>query len=194
MKSTLLAAATTLFCASAALASPLEFTLEHFTKGQVTQDSYPDQYLLISVGYLSCPDVCPTTMMTKSLAMETLGEDVEKLTGLFLTIDPNRDTAENLQWYVEYFHERMDGLTGTDAQVAAAARNLKASYGYTLEGKPVYDPLPDYYDVFHSAYIYLYGPDHELRDVYSYAMDGELMAEQIRVYLNEDDAEAAAVN
>ncbi|NLS12500.1 SCO family protein [Vibrio sp. SM6] len=166
-------------------AAPLQFELNHHKLGTVTAQHWPGQYLLIGVGYTSCPDICPTTVMDMSLAMNALGEDKSKVKGLFISVDPHRDSAQYIDQYVKYFDQSMLGLVGTHAQTKAAAQSLKATYGYTLQGAPVYPPLPDQYEVFHSAYLYLYGPDRNLIDVFGYGEGGSNIGEAIARYLKQ---------
>ena len=166
-----------------AYAKPLSFTLEHHRLGQVTAQSWPDKYLLIAIGYTSCPDICPTTVMDMASAMRALKGKQDQVVPIFISVDPNRDTVENIGNYARYFDPSMVGVTGTDAQIRALASNLKASFGYTLEGKPVYPPLPSNYEVFHSTYFYLYGPDRELIDVYGYGHGGDKIGQAILSHL-----------
>lgn len=160
-------------------AKPLEFELTNGQGEQVTANSWPNQYLLIAIGYTYCPDICPTTLVDMSYAMKHLGDKSALLTPVFISIDPNRDTPEKLGKYTHYFHKKMEGLVGSAEQTAAVAKSLKASYGYKVDGRPAKAPLPEEYDVFHSSYIYFYGPDGNLIDVFGYGMRGEEMAKRI---------------
>lgn len=162
-----------------AYAAPLTFTLSESKQGtttQVTEESYKDQYLFLAIGYTSCPEICPTTALDMAGVMHRLGEQAELVTPVFISIDPNRDTAENLAQYVQYFHPKLVGLVGNEEQTKAVAKSLRATYGYSRDGKPVYAPLPELYEVFHSTYLYLYGPDRELIDVYGYGDGSEKIA------------------
>lgn len=165
--------------AANAYAAPLTFTLSEAKQGtvtQVTEKSYQDQFLFVAIGYTSCPEICPTTALDMAGVMHRLGDKADLVTPLFISIDPNRDTAENLAQYVQYFHPKLIGLVGTDEQTKAVAKSLRATYGYSRDGKPVYSPLPELYEVFHSTYLYLYGPDRELIDVYGYGDGSEKIA------------------
>ncbi|CAE6935488.1 hypothetical protein ACOMICROBIO_GDFFDHBD_02875 [Vibrio sp. B1REV9] len=167
------------FSAINAYAAPLTFTLSESKQGtttQVTEESYKDQYLFVAIGYTSCPEICPTTALDMAGVMHRLGNKAELVTPLFISIDPNRDTADNLAQYVQYFHPKLVGLVGNEEQTKAVAKSLRATYGYSRDGKPVYAPLPELYEVFHSTYLYLYGPDRELIDVYGYGDGSEKIA------------------
>ncbi|AXY02452.1 SCO family protein [Vibrio alfacsensis] len=167
------------FSAINAYAAPLTFTLSESKQGtttQVTEESYKDQYLFVAIGYTSCPEICPTTALDMAGVMHRLGNKADLVTPLFISIDPNRDTADNLAQYVQYFHPKLVGLVGNEEQTKAVAKSLRATYGYSRDGKPVYAPLPELYEVFHSTYLYLYGPDRELIDVYGYGDGSEKIA------------------
>lgn len=173
------------FFSSVAAAKPLEFELQERTLGTVTAENWQGKYLLIGIGYTSCPDICPTTVLDLAMAVNGLGEDVDQVIPIFISVDPNRDTVENMDMYVKYFDPKMVGLTGTYEQVKAAAKSLKATYGYSLEGKPIYPPLPKHYEVYHSAYIYFYSPKRELIDVFGYGEGGNKISQSLKGYLNE---------
>lgn len=166
-------------------AKPLQFNLEEHLLGTVTEKNWPGKYLLIGVGYTSCPDICPTTVIDQVTAVNTLAEDKDKVIPIFITVDPNRDSAQNIDLYVKYFSKDMVGLSGSDEQIRNAANSLRATYGYSLQGKPVYPPLPQRYEVFHSAYLYFYGPDRKLIDVYGYGKGGAMVGRSIKRHLNE---------
>ncbi|AYV23141.1 MULTISPECIES: SCO family protein [Vibrio] len=168
-----------------AVAKPLKFVLQENTLGTVTEKNWQGKFLLMGVGYTSCPDICPTTVIDLATAVNSLDEASNKVTPIFISVDPNRDTVENLDMYVKYFDPKMVGLTGTHEQIKAITKSMKATYGYSLEGKPIYPPLPKHYEVYHSAYIYLYGPDRELIDVFGYGEGGAKIGQALKRYINE---------
>ncbi len=166
-------------------ARPLTFELDSHRFGKVTEKSWEGKYLLIGIGYTSCPDICPTTVIDLATAVNTLGDQSDKVVPIFISIDPNRDTPENIAMYVQYFDSKMVGLTGNDASIRNVARNMRATYGYTLEGKPIYPPLPARYEVFHSTYLYLYSPDRTLVDVFGYGEGGVNVGEKVKAYVTQ---------
>lgn len=166
----------TLTLGSTVTAAPLIFELQQANVGTVTEKDWPNQYLFIAIGYTSCPEICPTTALDMAGVMLRLGDKSKYVTPLFISIDPKRDSAENIAQYVQYFHPKLIGLVGNEAQTKAAAKSLRATYGYSRDGKPVYAPLPELYEVFHSTYLYLYGPNRELIDVYGYGDGAEKIA------------------
>ncbi|EGR0753419.1 SCO family protein [Vibrio vulnificus] len=168
-----------------AAAKPLQFELQEHNLGKVTQNNWQGKHLLIGIGYTSCPDICPTTAIDLAIAVNGLGDKNTQVIPIFISVDPNRDTVENMDLYVKYFDPKLVGLTGSQEQIKQVAKSLKATYGYSLEGKPIYPPLPKQYEVFHSAYIYFYGPDRELIDVFGYGEGGSKISASLKGYLNE---------
>lgn len=115
------------------------------------------RYLLVYFGYTYCPDVCPTTLMTMTEALDLVaGADpalARQVTPLFITVDPERDTVEALAAYAENFHKSLVALTGTSEQIAAAAEAYRVYYAKAE------DPSSGTYLMDHSTFIYLMGPD-----------------------------------
>ncbi|MEO5886213.1 MAG: SCO family protein [Anaerolineales bacterium] len=80
--------------------------------------------VLLFFGYTSCPDVCPTTLAELKQALEKLGvENAQRVQVLFITVDPQRDTPERVQEYVDHFNEDFIGLSGTESELASVWRN-----------------------------------------------------------------------
>jgi len=84
---------------------------------------------LVIFGYTSCPEVCPTSLFEASQLLDELGSAGERLGVLFVTVDPERDTVEQLRSYLDSFHPRIVGLTGSAEQIAAVA----AAFGAPVE-------------------------------------------------------------
>lgn len=113
--------------------------------------------VVLFFGYTQCPDVCPTTLSTMREAMALLGDDAKRVQVLFVTIDPARDTPQLLAQYVPSFHPGFLGLYGTEAAVAATAKDFKVFY-VKQPGK-----TPDTYSVDHSTGSYAFDPNGKLR-------------------------------
>src|SRR5271170_4770133 len=113
----------------------------------VTERTYRGKWLVVYFGYTFCPDVCPTTMMEIAGALKILGPRADAVQGLFITVDPQRDTPAVLGEYLKSFDPRLVGLTGTAAQIAVAAKSFHVFYerNDTDDGSYLYD---------HSAFIY----------------------------------------
>ena len=126
------------------------FTLTDHTGQVVTQADYSERWQLVFFGFTNCPDVCPTTLAYMASVLDILGDDADQVAPMFITVDPERDTVPVMAEYVSVFHPRLIGLTGTEAQVAEAARNFRTWYERTED-----DSAPNGYFMAHGGYIYL---------------------------------------
>lgn len=153
------------------------FTLVDQTGRTVTQADFAGRTLLVYFGFTYCPDVCPTELGTIAAAIDLMEEQGEQVTPVLVTIDPERDTPEALADYVTRFHPRMQGLTGTPEQVAAAARAFRVFYA------KVERPEMNGYLMDHSSFIYLVGPDGLVRTLFRPESTPEAIAQSVRAHL-----------
>ena len=138
------------------------------------------RFLLITFGYTTCPDICPTNLQIMADALELLGAQSGQVQPLFVTVDPARDTAERLGDYVSHFHPRLIGLTGSEAQVGAAARAYRVHRSKLV----LADAAPEDYLVNHSPITFLMGPDGAFVTLFPHDTDAEVMARAIAKYLD----------
>jgi cytochrome oxidase Cu insertion factor (SCO1/SenC/PrrC family) len=150
------------------------FSLTDQNGRAVTEADFAGRYLLVYFGFTYCPDVCPTELGIIASAMDELGEDAERIIPVFVTIDPERDSVEAMADYVSRFHPRMVGLTGTPAQIAAAARAYRVFYA------KVNRPEMTEYLMDHSSFIYLVGPDGRVRSLFRPQTAPEAIAQAVR--------------
>ena len=124
-------------------------------------------------GYTYCPDICPATMQTLADAEERLGTKAAKFQVVFISVDPGRDTPAQLKAYLSSsaFPHGAIGLTGTEAQVSAAA---KAYYVYHAKSG-----TGSNYAVAHSSAIYLMDPRGRFNRVVAFGMSPDEVAGQI---------------
>lgn len=120
--------------------------------------------VVLFFGYTHCPDVCPSTMARLHEVMKTLGDEAQRVQVLFVTLDPERDTAELLAQYVPAFDPRFLGLYGTPNAVAATAKDFKIFY----QKQP--GSRPGNYTIDHTAGLYVFDPRGRLR---LFVRDGE---------------------
>ena len=152
------------------------FELVDHSGKAVTDKDFAGQYMLVFFGYTYCPDVCPTALSDMSTALDLLGEEkTEKVTPLFISVDPARDTPDHLAEYVSFFHPKMIGLTGTEEQIKKVAREYRVYY--RLNEPDPNDPQD--YLVDHTGIIYLMGPDGKLVTHFSHGTSPEKMAERL---------------
>ena len=126
------------------------FALVDQTGRSVTDETFRGRPMLVLFGFTNCPDVCPTELQLVSAALDKLGPRADRLTTLFITLDPERDTPARLAEYVKSFNPRILGLTGTAEQVANAAKAYRVYFKKVADEK-----APDGYTIDHSAIIYL---------------------------------------
>ena len=128
------------------------FALTDHTGTVRTEADFRGSLMLVYFGFTYCPDICPTDLQNIGLAMEKLGAAAERVQPLFITVDPERDTARHLAEYVPMLHPKLIGLTGDAAATHKAAEAYKVYYAKVpFKG--------DDYTVDHSAFIYLMGAD-----------------------------------
>lgn len=94
--------------------------------------------VLVFFGYTLCPDVCPIELQHMANAIKRLGSDSARVRGLFVTVDPAHDTPEVLARYVGYFDSALVGLTGSDEQIAAAAKQFRVVYRKNAQSSSQY--------------------------------------------------------
>lgn len=134
-----------------------DFTLTNHLGQTVTDRDLSGKYRLVYFGYSFCPDICPVDlqklMRGLSLFEKSHAARGAKVQPMFITVDPERDTAEALKPFVERYHPRLIGLTGTAEQVAAAAKAYVVTY-HKVPGS-----APDRYLMAHSQLAFLMDPD-----------------------------------
>lgn len=138
---------------------------------------FKGQVVVVFFGYVHCPDVCPTTLAELAEIKRQLGADGARLQAVFVTLDPERDTAPMLKAYVQGFDPAFVALRGTPQQVADAAKSFKVFYqkvkGGTEEG----------YLVDHTAGSYVFDPQGRVRLFARYGMPVADLAADVRKLL-----------
>lgn len=162
--------------ASAALiGGPFSLTDQNGNRRSNTE--FRGQLLLVYFGFTFCPDLCPTALQTMGRAIDALGASGARVTPLFITVDPARDTVTQLKSYAANFHPRLVALTGTEAEIATAAEAYRIYY------QKVEDKAANGYSLDHSSVVYLMGPDGAFLTHFPAGTTAEQMAEKIRSYL-----------
>lgn len=122
-----------------------------------TLADFKGELVVVFFGYTQCPDVCPTTLTQLVETKRLLGADGAKLRGVFITIDPERDTPQLLKSYVSAFDPSFVALRGSADETAAAAKEFKVFYR-KVEGK-----TPDSYTMDHTAASYVFDTQGRIR-------------------------------
>lgn len=144
-------------------------TLEQF-KGKVT---------VVFFGYTQCPDVCPATMVELAQIKKALGKDGDRVQGIFVTVDPQRDTQDILKNYMASFDPNFVALRGTTEQTKAAAKEFKVFYALTpgkTEGS---------YTVDHTAGSFVFDAKGKVRLFVRYGSGVEALTADLKTLLAE---------
>lgn len=134
--------------------------------------------VLMFFGYTTCPDFCPTTMHDLAEVRRELGNDAERVRVVMVTVDPERDTAEQLQRYLATFDDSFTGLRGTQAELDPV---LKA-YGVTAIRREMPDSAMKY-AMDHSTSVYAIDQSGKWRALFSYGMPIKEIASDVRYLL-----------
>lgn len=151
---------------------PLEFVLTRASDGAtVTARNYRGRVAILYFGYTNCPDVCPATLANLADVLKRLGPDADKVRVLFVTVDPDRDTLPVLRQYAAAFAPQVEGMRGTQNQLAALARRYRVAYSVRKE--PVYQ-------VMHSAAVFVFDANNRARLVTLSTEDTAGLAEDVK--------------
>ena len=159
------------------LGGPFELTDE--TGARVIDTEVIDRPTLVYFGYTFCPDVCPLDVVRNAEAVDLLAEIGHQVRPVFITVDPDRDTAQVVASYTDAMHEDMLGLTGSSAEIKA----VLASYGGSAA--KLLSDTPDYYLMSHSTLSYLMLPGEGLVALFTRQLGPEELAAKTACYLDQ---------
>jgi len=143
-----------------------------------TLADFKGKVVMMFFGYTQCPDVCPTTLTEMQQVMTILGPQSDKVQVLFVTVDPQRDTAAILKQYVPAFDPRFLGLSpADDAALEKVAKDFKIYY------KQVPGVSSGSYTMDHTAGSYAFDPDGRLRLYIKHAQGPETLAHDLKELL-----------
>lgn len=135
-----------------------DFSLQDPQGKTRTLADYKGKAVVMFFGYTHCPDVCPTTMAELNQVMQKLGTDAQRVQVLFVTVDPQRDTPELMSQYVPAFNPAFVGLRpADDAALKAVTKSFRVVVN-KVEGS-----TPNNYTIDHTAGIYVFDPNGQLR-------------------------------
>jgi protein SCO1 len=159
---------------AAAIGGP--FRLQSSNGGDVTDTAFKGHPFLVFFGYTHCPDICPTELFELSQMLKAAGTD-KPLKVLFITVDPERDTAPVLKQYLASFDSRIIGLTGTRAQIDAVEKQYRV-YAHkepSANGKD--------YAMDHTALIYLMDKQGQFVSAFDVGRPPLVAAKDLETYL-----------
>jgi protein SCO1/2 len=142
----------------------------------VTDGDLKGKWSLVYFGYTHCPDACPTALNDISIALDELGPKRDAVRPVFITVDPERDTAEVLKAYVTSFDAPIMALTGTPEEIAQAAKEYRVYYAKHPEAGGDYS-------MDHSSVIYVMDPEGRFTASFTHENTPEDIAERLKKLL-----------
>lgn len=140
---------------------------------------FKGKVLVVFFGYTQCPDVCPTTMAELAEVKRSLGADGDRVQGIFVSVDPERDTAALLKAYLASFDPSFVALRGSEEQVKAAAKEFKV-YFAKVPGK-----TPETYTMDHTAASFIFDTQGRVRVFSRYGSGAQALTDDIKMLLAE---------
>ena len=139
-----------------------------------TLADFKGKAVVIFFGFTQCPDVCPTSMTEMAQAKQLLGADGDRLQGLFISIDPERDTPEIMKAYMAAFDPSFLALYAKPEELPEVAKSFKIYY------KKVVGSSPETYTMDHSAGSYVYDPQGRVRLYHRYGTGAQALADDVK--------------
>jgi protein SCO1/2 len=153
------------------------FTLTDHNGQSRSLSDFKGKVVVLFFGYTQCPDVCPTSMVELAEVKRLMGADGDKLQGVFVTVDPARDTTDLLKAYMANFDLTFVAFIPTPEQLAVVAKDYKIYY------KKVEGQTPTSYTMDHSAGSYVYDTQGNLRLYSRYGVGAQVLAHDIQTLL-----------
>jgi len=153
------------------------FSLSDHTGKRVTEANYKGKFMLVFFGYTYCPDICPAELQVVAAALDELGDKSKDIQPIFITVDPERDTVEQMGEYVENFHPTQVGLTGSAEEIAKVAKAYRVYYARVEDGGDG-DYLMD-----HSSILYLMDRDGRFVTHFNYGTDAKALSKALAGHL-----------
>jgi protein SCO1/2 len=155
----------------------LKFTMMRANDGTaVTQESYRGKVTLLYFGYTHCPDVCPATLSNLANALKALGPRAEDVRVLFVSVDPARDNLAALKDYANAFAPQIDGLRGSDNEIAKLAQRYRVLYSVKQ--------TPQGEEVMHSDSVFIFDRAGKAREVVTDTSDVKGIAKDLKMLVS----------
>ncbi len=154
-----------------------DFSLTDHIGVQRSLKDFKGKVVIVFFGFTQCPDVCPTALTELAEVKRKLGSQGDRLQGIFITVDPERDTEEVLKAYMANFDPSFVALRPTMAQLPEVAKAFKIYYKKS-EGK-----TPGSYTMDHSAGSYIFDPEGRVRLYTRYGSGVDALASDIALLL-----------
>ncbi len=140
--------------------------------------SLKGKWSFLFFGFTHCPDICPMTLAVLARARDSIAKNTvgaEDIQFVFVSVDPNRDTASKLRQYVNYFDTAFLGVTGDNAQIGNLAGQLGVAYQVAIT------PGMENYPVYHTAAVFLLDPRARYHAVFTPPHDAKAISERFKV-------------
>jgi len=145
----------------------------------VTDADFRGRLMLVFFGFTYCPDVCPTALTLVSDALDQLGKRAREVAPIFITIDPERDTPEQLKSYVAHFHPSMVALTGGADEIAKVAK----AYRVYFARAPIEGGAADEYLMDHTSILYVMDREGKFAAHFTHGTAPEKIAARLKELL-----------
>lgn len=150
------------------------FSLTDHRGRRVTERDYAGRPSAVFFGFTHCPDVCPTTLSDMDRWIEALGPEADRVNWLFISVDSGRDNPRTMADYLANFDTRIVGLSGTEEEVAAAARSFRVFYRRVpVEGGS--------YTMDHSASVFLLDADGRFGGTIDHKESADIALQKLRL-------------
>jgi protein SCO1/2 len=149
--------------------------------------SLKGKWSFLFFGFTHCPDICPTTLAVLARARDNIAKNTvgaDDIQFVFISVDPNRDTAGKLRQYVDYFDTTFLGVTGDNAQIGNLAGQLGAAYQVAIK------PGMENYPVYHSAAVFLVDPRARYHAMFTPPLEAETVSRRFKVLREFEEAKA----
>jgi protein SCO1 len=154
------------------------YTLPNLDGKPVTPKDFPGKVTALFFGFMYCPDACPTHLTKMGEVKKALGKDGDKLQLVFVTVDPERDTPENLKKYLHAFDPTIVGLRGSLEQTDAVAKDFRVFYKKVPTKDSAKDPKA--YTIDHTTFAYVFDGKGALRLVVPHDLPVDKLASDIQ--------------
>ena len=151
------------------------FSLVNHNGRTVSEEDFKGEYLLVYFGFTHCADTCPLGLYVISAALKQLAGLGDQVRPVFVTLDPKRDTVDVMSEYVQAFHPRMVGLTGTHEQVTAMAKTFGMAF--------MVGDFDGEYVVYHTTFTFLMNREGEFLKAFSHGLEIDELSHAIREVL-----------
>jgi len=151
-----------------------DFTL-HSSKGEISLKDFRKKVVLLYFGFINCPDACPVTLSNWAKAFKKLDKvELNFVQGLMISVDPERDTVKELEYFTDFFHENIVAVTGSIKELKKVAKLYKTDF----EAAP--HEAGKNYGVQHSVYVYVIDPYGKVRGLLDFNASPEKLVKNIR--------------